>query len=113
MTQTEALANLPPLVLRTVQRLIRAFSPERIVLFGSHAKGTAQDRSDVDLLLITNTEGNPAVRQRQARQLASGCFPHVDIVFASRADVAEGASARSPFLHSVLHSGIDIYTRPR
>ena len=32
--------QLPPLVDRTLQRLIRAFAPEKILLFGSWAKGT-------------------------------------------------------------------------
>lgn len=34
-----------------VERLSR-FEPQRIVLFGSHARGTADARSDVDILVI-------------------------------------------------------------
>jgi predicted nucleotidyltransferase len=52
--------DLPPLVQRTLGRLIRAFAPERIVLFGSHAKGTVHGGSDVNLLIIANLEGGPA-----------------------------------------------------
>jgi hypothetical protein len=37
--------DLPPLVQRTLQRLIRAFAPERIMLFGSCAKGTTHARN--------------------------------------------------------------------
>jgi len=40
MTQAEMPPNLPPLVHHRLQRLIRAFAPERIVLFGSYSKGT-------------------------------------------------------------------------
>ncbi len=35
-----------------VRRLIEQFKPERIILFGSRARGTADARSDVDLLVI-------------------------------------------------------------
>lgn len=104
--------DLPPLVQRTLRRLIRAFSPERIVLFGSYAKGTVHDRSDVDLLVIANLEGNPAFHQRRARQQAADCFPPIDVVFATPADVTGAASAKSPFLLTILRSGITIYTRP-
>ncbi len=34
------------------RRLVDQFKPTRIILFGSQARGTADDRSDVDLLVI-------------------------------------------------------------
>ena len=104
--------ELPSLVQRTLQRLIRAFAPERIILFGSYAKGTVHLRSDVDLLVIANLDGNTAFHQRRARQLAADCFPPVDVVFATPTDVAAAATAKSPFLLSILGSGITLYTRP-
>ncbi len=39
------------------QRLIDQFGPTRIILFGSHARGTADDRSDVDLLVVCPVAG--------------------------------------------------------
>lgn len=63
-------SDLPLLVQRTVARLIRAFAPERIVLFGSYAKGAVHAASDVDLLVVSNLQGNPIAHQRRARQLA-------------------------------------------
>jgi len=35
-----------------VRRLSERFRPERIILFGSYARGKADDRSDLDLLVI-------------------------------------------------------------
>lgn len=40
------------------RRLVESFKPTRIILFGSQARGTADDRSDVDLLVICAVEGN-------------------------------------------------------
>ncbi len=34
------------------RRLAEGFHPQRIILFGSHARGTADNKSDVDLLVI-------------------------------------------------------------
>jgi predicted nucleotidyltransferase len=39
------------------QRLVRGFAPQRIILFGSQARGTADARSDVDLLVILPVHG--------------------------------------------------------
>lgn len=104
--------RLSPLVERTLQRLIRAFAPERVVLFGSYAKGTTRAGSDVDLLIIAHLAGNPMFHERRARQLTADCFPRVDIVFATPEDVATASAARSPFLQSILGTGITLYCRP-
>ena len=39
------------------KRLVDAFHPDRIILFGSQARGTADDRSDVDILVICSFAG--------------------------------------------------------
>jgi predicted nucleotidyltransferase len=39
------------------QRLVDRFHPDKIILFGSQARGTADDRSDVDILVIGRFEG--------------------------------------------------------
>ncbi len=40
------------------RRLVERFHPGRIILFGSQARGTADARSDVDLLVICAVEGD-------------------------------------------------------
>jgi len=40
-----------------VDRIVEAVHPHRIYLFGSHAKGTATEDSDIDLLIIADMEG--------------------------------------------------------
>jgi predicted nucleotidyltransferase len=40
-----------------VDRLVSRFEPERIILFGSQARGTADEHSDVDLLVICRIDG--------------------------------------------------------
>lgn len=45
------------LMQRVKDRLVDGFHPEKIILFGSHARGTADDRSDVDILVICRFNG--------------------------------------------------------
>ena len=42
----------PAIVADIVKRIVRAAQPEKIVLFGSAARGTMGPRSDIDLLVI-------------------------------------------------------------
>jgi predicted nucleotidyltransferase len=54
---------------RIVRRIVEAVDPERIILFGSRAKGAASDESDVDLCVIADIEGPRRERNRQLRKL--------------------------------------------
>lgn len=39
-------------------RIIKGFQPQRIILFGSHARETADEHSDVDLLIVCTFRGS-------------------------------------------------------
>jgi uncharacterized protein len=40
------------------KRLVERFQPQRVILFGSQARGTADARSDVDQLVISPFQGS-------------------------------------------------------
>jgi len=43
---------------RAVQQIVDRFHPAKIILFGSHARGSAGPDSDVDLLIVMEVEGS-------------------------------------------------------
>ena len=43
---------------KMVSRIVKDFQPERIILFGSHARGEARPDSDVDLLVVMPVKGS-------------------------------------------------------
>lgn len=45
------------ILLKVKERLVDGFHPEKILLFGSQARGTADDRSDIDILVICSFVG--------------------------------------------------------
>jgi len=47
------------------RRIAEQFHPQKIILFGSRAAGTAAERSDVDLLVVV-----PEVKDRRALRVA-------------------------------------------
>ena len=45
-----------------VQRLKTQLKPVKVILFGSYASGTARDDSDIDLLIVADTDLPPVER---------------------------------------------------
>jgi predicted nucleotidyltransferase len=41
-----------------VRRIVDKFNPDRVILFGSHARGNAGPDSDVDLLVVMPVKGS-------------------------------------------------------
>jgi predicted nucleotidyltransferase len=68
LNRRQRIADLEPAAERARQRLS---SIERIVLFGSLARGTAYPRSDADLLVILSASRHPESRDRLPDVLAA------------------------------------------
>jgi predicted nucleotidyltransferase len=50
-----------------VRRIVQRFDPDRIILFGSHARGQAGPDSDVDLLVVMPVQGSKRAKQLEIR----------------------------------------------
>lgn len=68
------------LLQEVVQRICRVGSPERIILFGSRARGDARPDSDLDLLLIrlATAQTRGALSARPARSVPRQGHRRVD-----------------------------------
>ena len=63
-----------------IERIVRRFEPERVILFGSYARGDATEESDVDLLVVAATD-LPARERFPAIRSVLGDFPAAFDVF--------------------------------
>jgi predicted nucleotidyltransferase len=76
-----------------VKRIVKKFRPERVILFGSHARGDAGPDSDVDLLIVMDFEGAVSDKELQMRQALHDFLVPLDVLvtkpeaFAWRKDV--------------------------
>jgi predicted nucleotidyltransferase len=94
-----------------LQRLIHSLAPDRVLLFGSRARGLARLGSDIDLLLVGAWNTEPRLLLRHARLLVRHSFPRVDLVLCTTEEVAAAEAGHAPFLFSILESGVVIYQR--
>jgi predicted nucleotidyltransferase len=64
-----------------VRRLIAAYQPECLYLFGSHARGDAGPDSDFDLLVVVPDDASPQrCRSRLAYEALRGTGAAVDVI---------------------------------
>ena len=50
-------------ITKMVERIVESFQPVKIILFGSHARGTAHTESDVDLMVVMPVIGSKREKQ--------------------------------------------------
>lgn len=92
-----------------MRSIVSTFDPERVVLFGSQARGDARPDSDVDLLVIFDDVDDRRERRVQLRRLLSRQPFAKDVLVAKSADVARPRIGSA--LAEALREGITVYER--
>ncbi|OHB75832.1 MAG: hypothetical protein A2W31_14920 [Planctomycetes bacterium RBG_16_64_10] len=89
-------------------QIAREFEPERIVLFGSYAKGSANADSDVDLLVVMPFRGSSA---RMAAAILNHVNPEipVEILVRTPAQLRERLAQSDFFLREIMDEGKILY----
>ena len=93
-----------------VGEIVRRYSPEQVILFGSQASGSPNNDSDVDLLVLMDYEGYSA---DIAAEILSSINPRFscDLLVRRPAEVRSKIQARDFFLTDVMAQGIHLYGR--
>ena len=94
---------------RAVQALVDAFHPRKVVLFGSHARAEARADSDVDLLVIAETELDPVERSYRAQRAIGRRPVPVDVLVYTPAEIALYGAWTSSVAHAALREGKTVY----
>lgn len=97
---------------RLVDRVVEVAAPEKVVLFGSRAKGLSRGDSDLDLLVVAKTGGDckrAAFRIRVAISWTSG----LDLIVRSPRQLEERIRLGDPFFTEIMRTGRTLYEKPR
>ncbi|MBO3752680.1 nucleotidyltransferase domain-containing protein [Streptosporangiaceae bacterium NEAU-GS5] len=105
-------AQLTPAEIDTiVNRIVMVARPDRVLMFGSYAKGVATDRSDLDLLVVVPTDTTPLCQPSDLTPYLGGWIIPIDIHVVTTEELEEYGKEQYHFLHSVLQSGRTLYQR--
>ena len=92
-------------------RILRAFSPTRVILFGSYAEGRATADSDIDLLVVTEQTAKPRELLAQTRHLFCDMPLPVQVVTISLRDFQETQDVIGGIAYPATRYGSFIYEK--
>ena len=94
-----------------VDRIVEGFQPSRLVLFGSHARGTTTESSDVDLLVILSNVSDKRDKAIEIRRALGDLPVCKDTVIATPEEVTCRGHLVGTVLRSALREGNVLYER--
>ena len=101
------------LISQIVDRIRAVAEPQRIVLFGSRARGDARHLSDYDLLVVQESS-LPRYKRSGALYAALADLPaEVDVLVYTPAEIEDWSAVPMAFVTTALREGRSIYERPR
>lgn len=94
-----------------VRRIVAGFSPDRIVIFGSHARGEQTRESDLDLLVVMPVTGSRR-KQAAAIELALvGVDMPTYVIVAAPEEVTRLQGVPGSIIKPALQEGRVVYER--
>ena len=90
------------------RRIGLEFGAERVILFGSYARGVVTEDSDVDLLVIGPFEGRSVDKSVEIRMKLRPGFP-IDLLVRTSDKVRQRMEMGDDFMREILEEGKVLY----
>ncbi len=89
-------------------QIAQRFGPEKIILFGSQANGTARKDSDVDVLVVMDYEG---LAPHKAAEILSSINPNFscDLLVRKASEIQERLALNDYFFRDLIAHGHILY----
>ena len=101
------------IISKLVDRLKEQYQPERIILYGSYAYGNPTEESDIDLLIIKDTNERPIDRRITVRKLVSDIrkkIPFSSLVLTPE-EISHRLAMGDDFFIEITNKGQVLYER--
>jgi len=99
------------LIDRMTGRIVEEYKPERIILFGSYVYGEPTEDSDIDLLIIKETEKRPMDRWVEVKRLLrdyARVLPVSPLIYTPK-EIEERTAVKDFFIAEILAKGEVLY----
>ena len=97
------------LIDRMTRRIVRRFRPERVILFGSCARGEAGPDSDVDLLVVLPIEGSKREKRIEIRLALHDIRVPTDVIVSTPEEFAWRKDIVGTIEYPAAHDGRVLY----
>jgi predicted nucleotidyltransferase len=94
-----------------VRRIVARIQPQKVIIFGSYAKGTATIKSDLDIFVIKEMDLPMANRADDLNPMLSHLLIPVDVHIYTPQEVEEYGKEQFSFINSVLKSGKTVFEK--
>lgn len=94
-----------------VNRILRVAQPDKIILFGSYASGKTTDDSDLDILVIMQSELPRYKRAVAIYKALAGLLIPKDILVYTKEEIDEWTEVPQAFITTVINKGKVIYEK--
>ena len=92
-----------------IKRVLAVGGPQKVILFGSRARGEAKPGSDYDLLVIEPSDLPRYRRAAKYRKALTGVCVAKDIVVWTPEEIAEWQNVPNAFITTALNEGVVLY----
>ena len=102
--------NIRETILNIVERIVRDYQPEKVILFGSFAYGAPGEDSDVDLLIVKDTDKSPLERWMEVKKILRGTareLPVSPLVY-TKNEIEERKGMKDFFIEEIFEKGIEL-----
>jgi len=96
---------------KIANRIIRSFSVEKIILFGSFANGKPRKDSDLDLFIVMKTRKRPAQRRIAVSRLFKDREMPMDFIVKTPAEIKARLAMGDHFIKTILEKGSVLYEK--
>ena len=103
------LTSQPPCLPEVVDRIARKFHPVQIILFGSWARGDAQEDSDVDLLVVLPKVEHKRRAAIEILRALNGLPISKDVIVSTPEEIKRRGKVVGNILRPALEEGKIIY----
>ena len=103
------LVKQPPYLSEVVDRIVSKFHPVKIILFGSWARGSARDDSDLDLLVVLSKVDHKRKAAIEVMRVLNGLPISKDVIVTTPQEIAERGKSVGNILRPALEEGKIIY----